>query len=87
MEHHNPIYIVRYEDMVKDSVGPTTGILQYLLEMEDISGTNAERRVMHFAELKKQNPNIDRAYVTKATTGVANANLDKYTPELLAYIK
>jgi len=87
MEANNPIYIVRYEDMVKDSVEPTTGILQFLLEMEDISGTNAERRVNHFAELKKQNPNIDRAYVTKNTTGVANASAHMYTPELLEYIK
>ena len=87
MEHHNPIYIVRYEDMVKDSVPSTSGILQYLLEMEDISGTNAERRVNHFAELKKKNPNIDRAYVTKNTTGIANANADKYTAEQMAYIK
>lgn len=48
-DKYAPIYVVRYEDMVQGMEGPTRGILSYLLELEDMSGTNAERRIESFA--------------------------------------
>jgi len=62
MENNNPIYFTRYEDMVKDMTGPTKGIMTYLLDLDDIAGTNAERRVDQFMAKKKENPNVDRPY-------------------------
>lgn len=87
MEEYNPIYFVRYEDMVKDSEPPTRGVLQYLFELDDISGTNAERRIKQYLEKKKANPGMDRTYVTKQTTGVPNAHKAKYTESQLEHIR
>jgi len=87
MESYNPIYFVRYEDMVKDMEGPTRGILSFLLEMPDLAGTNAERRIHQFIAKKKADPKADRAYQTKTTTGIPNAHADKYTEEQMNYIK
>jgi hypothetical protein len=37
----NPIYFCRYEDMVTDIVAPSKGVLEFLLEVENLEGTNA----------------------------------------------
>ena len=32
----NPIYFVRYEDLVDDMEGPTMGIMEYLLDLDTL---------------------------------------------------
>ena len=44
-EEKCPIYFVRYEDMVQDIRTPTRGLMEFLLDIDSIDGTNAERRI------------------------------------------
>jgi hypothetical protein len=44
-EGRNPIYITRYEDLVDQPEKELTDIFKFLLDMDDLTGTNAERRV------------------------------------------
>jgi hypothetical protein len=44
-ENKNPIYIVRYEDLMSNREAELTGVMKFLLEMDDLSGTNVERRI------------------------------------------
>lgn len=44
-EGKNPIYIVRYEDLCTHPTEELTGMMKFLLDMDDISGTNVERRI------------------------------------------
>ena len=44
-ENKQPLYIVRYEDLVTSPKDTLMGLMSYLLEVEDLSGTNVERRI------------------------------------------
>ena len=44
-EGKNPIYIVRFEDLLKDKQGELEGVMKYLLDMDSLEGTNAQRRI------------------------------------------
>ena len=44
-EGKNPIYFCRYEDLVKDKQTELTGIMKFLLDVDDLTGTNCERRI------------------------------------------
>lgn len=44
-DNKNPIYIVRYEDLMSNREAELIGVMKFLLEMEDLSGTNVERRI------------------------------------------
>jgi hypothetical protein len=80
----NPIYFCRYEDLVVDLVGPSKGVLEFLLDVEDLEGTNAmELLIAHAAKGK----GASQVYQTKSTTGVANAHAHRYTAKQLEYIK
>lgn len=41
----NPLYIIRYEDMVLKQEEALTGLFSFILEQKDLTGTNAERRI------------------------------------------
>lgn len=45
IEDKNPLYIVRYEDLVAEPKETLMGLMSFLLEVEDLSGTNVERRI------------------------------------------
>jgi hypothetical protein len=62
----NPIHIVRYEDLVTNPRETYSGIFKFFLDMEDITGTNVERRI---DEVIAMGSNASRIYQTKATTG------------------
>lgn len=83
-EGRNPIYICRYEDLVKDSKSELDGIMKFLLDVEDLSGTNCERRI---DQLSKLDGEASQPYKLKPNTGKFNANLSKYNDELVEYIK
>jgi len=44
-EGRQPLYIVRYEDIVTHPKDTLMGLMSYLLEKKDLSGTNVERRI------------------------------------------
>ena len=41
----NPLYIVRYEDLVLKPKETLMGLFTFLLGVQDLTGTNAERRI------------------------------------------
>jgi hypothetical protein len=44
-ENINPIYIVRYEDLCSNLKPELTGMMKFLLDIDDLSGTNIERLI------------------------------------------
>jgi len=44
-EGKNPIYICRFEDLVKNSAEELEGIMKFLLDMDTLEGTNCARRL------------------------------------------
>lgn len=44
-EKRCPIYVTRYEDLCSQPKEELTGIYKFLLEVDDLAGTNAERRL------------------------------------------
>jgi len=41
----NPVYITRFEDLLSDKQNELTGVMKFLLGLDDLTGTNAERRI------------------------------------------
>lgn len=52
--------------------------MKFLLDTDDLRGTNCERRIEQIMGMGKEAGN---AYALKPTTGKANANRGKYTDE------
>lgn len=75
---------MRYEDLVNDAKNTYEGIFKYLLEIEDIDGTNVQRRI---EEVVKAGRSATQTYKFKATTGQLNASANRYTPEQTEFIK
>ena len=83
-ENQNPIYIVRYEDLVDNPREQLEGIYKFLLDLDDLKGTNAERRL---DQIMAMGADAAKTYQTKKTTGKFNAHRDKYTDEQIEFIK
>ena len=47
----NPLYIIRYEDLVFDPKTAYEDIFKFLLDLDDISGTNIQRRINEVVEM------------------------------------
>jgi hypothetical protein len=77
-EGRNPIYIVRYEDLVSNPKPELEGIMKYLLDLDDLTGTNAQRRV---DEVIGMGAAASQSYKLKSTTGKFNVARVKYTDE------
>ena len=45
MEGKQPLYIVRYEDLVTAPKETLMGLMSFLLETKDLNGSNVERRI------------------------------------------
>lgn len=80
-EKKNPILFVRFEDMVSNKQPQLTSIAKFLTDMDDISGTNIERRVEELAGKPIE------TYKLKDSTVKFNKHIDKYSAEQVAYIK
>ena len=83
-EGQNPIHFCRYEDMCEGIIEPSKSVLEFLLDVEDISGTNAMTLIEKEAAKGKGSSQV---YVTKETTGIPNVHAHKYTTEQMEYIK
>lgn len=44
-ENRNPIYIVRFEDLLANPKSELEGIYKFLLDLDSLEGTNAQRRL------------------------------------------
>ena len=44
-EGQNPIYFLRYEDLVKDQAKELKGLFRFLLDKDDLTGTNVLKRI------------------------------------------
>ena len=75
----NPLYIVRYEDLVLKPKETVMGLFAFLLDVDDITGTNAERRIDQIVAMGQK---ATVSYNLKPTTGQLNVHEEKYSPEL-----
>lgn len=82
--NEQPIYIIRYEDLVSKKKETLMGLLKFMLCEKDLDGTNAERRVDEVVRLGLQ---ASQSYQLKKTTGKFNAHMNKYSPELKQYVQ
>lgn len=62
----NPIYIVRFEDLIRDPEPELIGAMKYLLDMDDLTGTNVERQIKALCANKSK---AGAVYKLKKTTG------------------
>ena len=62
----NPLYIVRYEDLVLQPKQTLMSLFCFLLGEDDLTGSNAERRIDEVVAMGKQGSQI---YNLKPTTG------------------
>jgi hypothetical protein len=46
----NPLYVVRYEDLVEEKEETLCGLFSFLLDLPNLDGTNAERMVKKCVE-------------------------------------
>lgn len=83
-QNKNPIYICRYEDLVSNQEAELTGVMKFLLDLDDLSGTNAERQIKQVCAKGKE---ASLSYRLKPTTGKFNINANKYTSEQIEVIK
>jgi hypothetical protein len=77
------MHIVRYEDLVLDPRKTMGDLFKFILEVEDLEGTNAMRRVDAMVAKGKS---AHTTYKHKKNTGVLNANYDLFTDEQKKYI-
>jgi hypothetical protein len=74
----NPIYFMRFEDLLADKQKEIEGVFKFILDLDDLEGTNAQRRIIASTQ---KTVDTGKVYALKKTTGVKNANVYKYTPE------
>ena len=67
-----------------DAKGTLMGLMSFLLEEKDLSGTNMERRI---DQIVAQGSKAAQTYNLKSTTGKFDQHRAKYNEELLAYIQ
>lgn len=83
-EGKNPIYIVRYEDLVSDAETTLKGLFSFLLDVPSVDGTNCERRIR---AVNAAGTKATQTYALKANTGKFNTHKHRYTDAQVAYIK
>ena len=82
-EAQNPIYFVRYEDLVLNRKDTLMGLFSFLLGKKDLKGTNMERRIDKIVSMGLAG---SKSYALKSTTGKFNIHINKFPPELRQYI-
>lgn len=80
----NPIYFLRFEDLVADPKKTLSGLFAFLLDLDDISGTNIETRI---DEVISKGKEATISYKIKDTTRSFNSHAKSYTEAQLDYIK
>ena len=79
----NPIYIVRYEDLVHNERDTLMGLFSFILGQKDLTGTNVERRINKVAGMGLAG---SKTYELKSTTSKIGYHIRDYPPELRQYL-
>jgi len=79
-----PVLFTRFEDLTTNPEVELTNIMKFLLNVTDITGTNAERRVK---EVIAKGKDATVLYQLKDNTRTLNTNVKRYNKEQLAYIE
>lgn len=75
---------MRYEDLILNKERELTGLFKFLLDMDDLAGTNIERRIQ---QVIKSGDNISDTYQLKNTSMKLNSGLSYFTKSQIDYIK
>jgi len=84
VEGKNPMYICRYEDLLVQPKEELMKLFAFLLDEEDLTGTNCERRI---DEVVAMGSGASVTYKLKNTTGKFNVQAKRYNEEQIEYIK
>ena len=76
VEKRNPIYFVRYEDLILDKVNTLMGLFRFLLEIDQVKGTNIETRIK---QVIQQGDESSQLYKLKESTLKLNYNKQSFT--------
>ena len=80
----NPLYIVRYEDLVLQPKETLMSLFCFLLDADSLEDTTTERRIDEVVAMGK---GASAVYNLKSTTGLLNMHESKYSPELRSYVQ
>lgn len=75
---------MRYEDLCTNPTEELTGMMKFLLDLDDLSGTNMERRINQIDQMGSA---ATKTYKLKSTTGRFNASYEKYTKDQIELVK
>ena len=70
---------MRYEDLVMSPKETVMGLFAFLLDVDDLTGTNAERRIDQVVAMGTK---ATISYNLKSTTGKFDTHKADYSPEL-----
>jgi hypothetical protein len=76
-----PIYIIRYEDLSNDTEATLEELFEYLLRNQNYEGSTIHKRLKEVTRKGSQ-----QRQIYKPRKGLVNSSMDKYSPELRAYI-
>ena len=79
----NPLYFVRYEDLVSNKKETLMGLFSFILGQKDLQGTNIERRIDKLVGMGLAGAT---SYTLKKTTGRFNVKIGMYPPELQQFV-
>ena len=78
-----PTLFIRFEDLVMNPEPELYNMMSFLLGKRDLTGTNAERRIKEVVGMGQK---ATQTYTLKDSTKRNNANVQRYTPEQLAWV-
>jgi len=80
----NPVYFCRFEDCIADPAKELDGIFRFLLDLDDLEGTNIQRRIIKAC---KKPESAGKVYEIKASTKIGNSQAKRYTAAQVAHVK
>jgi len=79
-------YFVRFEDMLLKPEQELEDMFKFILDLEDLEGTNVQRRIKEVIAMGAKAAALPN-YKLKKDTGKFTANMKRYNEEELSYIK
>ena len=84
VDKRQPLYIVRYEDLVMAPKDTLMGLMSFLLEKKDLAGSNMERRI---DAVIAKGSSAATTYKLKESSGKFDTHKAKYNAELRQYVQ
>lgn len=69
IEKRNPIYFIRYEDLILNKEAELIELFKFILELNSLEGTNIEKRIKQVIQAGQDNATL---YKLKQSTGKLN---------------